>query len=134
MDEESRRVPAEADLEVEAWQFRLLMTAEPSLQPDLDAAGGDPVSIRRVIFDPGVARSAAAWREIMGEIEKGVLWFWSETEATNSDVVKQWREQFHRLPDLASRRRFFIRSFSAVADWKTEGTWSHLEYLQAVSK
>lgn len=130
MDEESRRVPAEADLEVEAWQFRLLMTAEPSLQPELDA-GGDPVPIRQILFDPGVERSAAAWREIADEIEKGTLWFWSEAAATNSDEVKQWRAQFHRLPDLDSRRDFFERTFESVATWKRQGEWSLLEYLRS---
>ena len=129
MDEESRQVPAEEDLEVEAWQFRLLMVAEPSLQPDLEAAGGDPVPIRQIDFDPGAARSAADWREIADEIEKGILWLWSVAEGTNSDVVKQWRARLHQLPDLDSRKDFFVRTFDSVATWKSRGEWSLIEYL-----
>ncbi len=70
MDEDSRRVPADEDLDEPARQFRLLMVTEPSLQPYM---GDAPVRVHQINFDPGRSLTADQWTQIADEIEEGAL-------------------------------------------------------------
>ena len=128
MGEESRRVLADEDLDDYQRQFRMLMVTEPSLQPNL---GDGPVKVHQIRFDAGFKLDATGWTELVAQLEQGALWTWSEARATDSKWVKQWRAKMESLPNLKSRRDFFIATFRAVSVWKQKGHWSLLEFLKS---
>ena len=128
MYEDSRRVLAEEDLDEYQRQFRMLMVTEPSLQPNLSDG---PVKVHQIQFDPGLALNVAGWNELAAQLEEGALWIWTENRATDSKWVKQWRAEMESLPDLKSRREFFLTSFHAASIWKKKGKWSLVSFLKS---
>lgn len=130
MAEESRRVPSEEDLDVLARQFRMLMVTEPALQPDL---AGEPVRVHSIRFDSSLALGADGWTELVTQMQEGALWLWVENRATESKQVQQWRSELESLPDLSSRREYFLKTFRAVAEWRKQGKWSFLDVLKSES-
>lgn len=127
MAEESRRVLADDELDEAGRQFRMLMVTEPSLQPDL---AGEPVRVHSIRFNPGFAMDAEKWTELVTQIEEGALWLWVENRATDSKLIQQWRAGLEALPDLSSRREYFLKTFRAVAEWQKKGKWSLLDALK----
>ncbi|MBT5902927.1 MAG: hypothetical protein HOH58_12555 [Opitutaceae bacterium] len=128
MDEESRRIPAKEDLDEYARQFRMLMVTEPCLQPNLNDS---PPRVHLIRFDPGNALDRERWTALVQQLEEGALWNWIEGGATNSKWVMQWRAQLRSLPDLESRREFFIATFRTAAKWKKKGKWSLVSFLKS---
>lgn len=128
MAEESRRVLMDDELDGASRQFRMLMVTEPSLQPNL---GGKPVRVHFIRFNPDFAMDAGKWIELVTQIEEGALWLWVENQATDSKLVQQWRAGLEALPDLSSRREYFLKTFRAVAEWRKKGKWSLLDVLKS---
>ena len=127
MAEESRRVLADEDLDEAGRQFRMLMVTEPSLQPNLEEG---PVRVHSIQFNPGFAVDAGEWTELVTQMEEGALWLWVENRATDSKLLKQWRAEVESLPDLSSRRGYFLKTFRGVAEWRKKGKWSLLNFLK----
>ncbi|GAB5559965.1 MAG: hypothetical protein SynsKO_16120 [Synoicihabitans sp.] len=127
MDEDSRRVLAEEDLDEYQRQFRMLMLTEPSLQPVL---ADKPVKVHQIQFDSGRALNAESWSELADQIEEGALWMWRETRANRSKWVQAWRTELESLPTLDARRSFFITTFRTAAEWKKRGKWSLTDFLK----
>lgn len=128
MAEESRVVLSDDELDEAGQQFRMLMVTEPSLQPDL---AGEPVRVHSIRFNPGFAKDAEKWAELVAQMEEGALWVWIENRATNSKPVRQWRAGLEERPDLSSRREYFLKTFRAAAKWRKKGEWSLLDMLKA---
>lgn len=126
MDQDSRRVLADEDLDEYQRQFRMLMVTEPSLQPIL---GDGPVRVHQIQFDPGFKRDAAGWAELVSQLEEGALWVWVENRSTDSKWVKQWRAELESRPTLGSRREYFLKTFRAAAKWRKKEKWSLLDFL-----
>lgn len=128
MDEESRVVKSDDELDEYARQFRMLMVTEPSLQPVLSDG---PVLVHEIRFDPGARYNSEDWATLVAQMEVGALWLWEESPATASKEIQQWRERMESLPDLESRRDFFLTTFLATSTWKTKGNWSFRSYLRS---
>ena len=107
----------------------MLMVTEPSLQPVL---GDTPVRVHEIQFDPGARLDLETWSTLVDQMEEGALWLWRETRSTNAKEIKQWRAKMESLPNLKSRRDFFLTTFRAASSWKTKGKWSFQSYLKSV--
>lgn len=133
MEEDARRVPTDDELETAGLQYRLMMTAEPALQPDWDrlqTSQDQPARVNQIEFNPRVALDRTSWNELLREMERGVLWYWSEDVSAQSEWATQWRSELAALPDYPARKIFFIETFRAAQHWKRKGKWSLVEFLQ----
>lgn len=133
MEEDARRVPADDELETAGLKYLLMMTAEPALQPDWDrlqTSQDQPARVNQIEFNPLVALDRKSWNELLRELERGVLWYWSEDASAQSDWITQWRDKMEALPDYSARRKLFIETFRAARLWKRKGEWSLVEFLQ----
>lgn len=129
MDEDSRRVPADDELDEAGQQFRMLMVTEPSLQPDLEAG---PVRVHSIRFNSGFKMDAGEWSDLVAQMEEGALWLWIENRASESKPVRQWRAGLAERPDLTSRREYFLKTFRNAMGGRDKGKWSLLDVLKSV--